>query len=531
MTNSRLLFWSITCALAGFIFGFDLVVVSGAEQQIEKLWNLTPGQHGWAIGSAIWGALIGSLIGGFPTNKFGRKKTLAWLGVLYFISFVGSAFAWDLTSFAFFRIIGGIGIGISTVAAPIFISEISPAAQRGRLTGMFQFNIVFGLLAATLSNAAISHFVKSDDAWRWMLGVAAVPSIIYLFMCFTLPESPRWLIGAGKREEGKKVFSLINPEWSARELENKIVEIEKSNEKSSAKSGGIDFKAIRLPIMIAFLVAFFNQLSGINAILAFAPRIFGMTGIDTSGSLFNASLITLVNLVFTLVGLRLIDKLGRRTLLYIGSIGYIASLGICAWAFSTYASPFKVAAAAIEYKNASTQVTKTDLTDIRKQKAAEDLIKSRAELIKVSTDASYKGTPVTAIAETLTLDESKKLAETALSDASKQAGSGGTIVLLCILGFIAAHAIGQGTVIWVLISEIFPTRARDFGQSLGSATHWVFAALLTQFFPVAVAKFSPTVLFGFFCFMMVLHLIWVKVMVPETKGIALEDMEDRLRVH
>ncbi len=529
--NSRLLYWSITCALAGFIFGFDIVVASGAEQQIEKMWELTPAEHGWAMSSAIWGALLGSLIGGFPTNSLGRKKTLAFIGVLYFISFIGCAFANGLTSFALFRIIGGIGIGISTVAAPIFISEISPAARRGQLTGMFQFNIVFGLLAATLSNALIAYLMKgNEDAWRWMLGVAAIPSLIYFVMCFSLPESPRWLIGKGRREEGKSILGSINPEWSASELERKIVEIETSNKKSEAKGGGIDWKAIRIPIMLAFLVAFFNQLSGINAILGFAPRIFGMTGIDTSASLLNASLITLVNLVFTLVGLRLIDKLGRRTLLYLGSFGYIASLGICAWAFYNFKAPFQVATHAIELQKASALVTKTDVTEMRKKQAAEDFSKASAELVKATNDSAYKGSPVTLV-ENATPQQAGEVAKSALADAAKQAGSGSTIVLICILGFIAAHAIGQGTVIWVLISEIFPARARAFGQSLGSATHWVFAALLTMFFPIAVGAFSPTVLFAFFCFMMVLHLLWVHFMVPETKGIALEDMEDTIARH
>ena len=209
MMNQRLLVWAITCSLAGFIFGFDLMVISGVEQPIQKLWDLSASMHGWAISSAIWGTVIGSIFGSIPTNRFGRKKTLIAIGLLYFISALGSATATGLASFSFFRIIGGIGVGISTVAAPIFISEISPAERRGRLTGMFQFNIVFGLLIATLSN----YFIRENvdvESWRWMLGVEAIPALIYSIMCFTLPESPRWLIWKGRHEEGKSILKTIH---------------------------------------------------------------------------------------------------------------------------------------------------------------------------------------------------------------------------------------------------------------------------------------------------------------------------------
>ena len=526
--KSRLLYWAITCSLAGFIFGFDLMVISGVEQQIERLWDLSPNAHGWAISSAIWGTVIGSLLGGIPANKFGRKKTLMAIGLLYFVSAIGSALATDVISFSVARIIGGIGVGISTVAAPIFIAEISPANRRGRLTGMFQFNIVFGLLIATVSNYLIKQFI-SVDSWRWMLGVEAIPALIYSAMCFSLPESPRWLISNGRREEAKKILGEINPEFDAAALEAGVAEIERANQaESGTQTGrGLNFRKLRIPIMLAFLVAFFNQLSGINAILGFAPRIFGMTGVSESAELFNASLVTLVNLVFTLLGLRLIDKFGRRTLLYLGSFGYIASLGICAWAFSTYQAPFRVAAASLDVKAGSELVAKEDLPENQRAREISGLEQARLELVESSSDPAFAGQSVD-LPKDLTTEENIAVAKAALDDASRQAGSGSTIVLICILGFIAAHAIGQGTVIWVLISEIFPNRARAFGQSLGSGTHWVFAALLTQLFPMAVARFSASTLFAFFAFMMFLHLLWVHFMVPETKGVALEDMEARL---
>ena len=439
--NARLFYWAITSALAGFLFGFDTVVISGAEQKIQALWGLSAGLHGVAMGAALYGTVLGSLIGGWPTDRWGRKATLFWIGVLYILSAVGCGFAWDVWSFSAARFIGGLGIGISTVVAPLYISEIAPPAHRGRLAGMFQFNIVFGIVIAFASNAALSGI--GENAWRWMLGIAALPSIIYTFMCLGLPESPRWLLTRkGDRAEGLRVLGLIEPDSSLAEREAEADEIVRATEQQRTHEGFWSWK-LRVPILLAFLVAFFNQLSGINAILYFAPRIFELTGLGAKAALLQSVGIGITNLVFTFVGLWLIDRLGRRTLLTIGSFGYIASLGLCAWAFFT--GHF-------------------------------------------------------------------------------------AIVPACIFAFIAAHAIGQGTVIWVLISEIFPNRYRATGQSLGSATHWVFAALLTTFFPKMVEAFAPGYVFLFFCGMMVLQLVWVKTMVIETKGVPLEEVQCKLGV-
>ena len=439
--NRRIFFWAIVSALAGFLFGFDTVVISGAEQKIQSLWNLSAGMHGFAIGSALYGTVLGSLFGGLPTDFFGRKKTLLSIGVLYVISAVGCAFANNVTIFIIARVIGGIGIGISTVAAPLYISEIAPPAYRGRLAGMFQFNIVFGILIAFASNALLAGI--GENAWRWMLGVAAFPSIIYTVMCFAIPESPRWLIGRkGDRAAGVKVLKLIAPEATAVQIEADADAILAASSERVTSTNFWTWR-LRVPIFLAFLIAFFNQLSGINAILYFAPRIFEMTGLGAKAALLQSVGIGVTNLIFTFIGLWLIDRLGRRTLLFIGSFGYIASLGLTAWAFFT---------------------------------------------------EHY------------------------------------SIVPACIFAFIAAHAIGQGAVIWVFISEIFPNRHRAEGQTLGSSTHWVFAALLTTFFPKMVSAFPPGYVFAFFAFMMVLQLIWVKTMVPETKGVPLEQMQKRLGI-
>jgi MFS transporter, SP family, arabinose:H+ symporter len=439
--RGRVFFWSLTSALAGFLFGFDTVVISGAEQRIQVLWQLTPGMHGFAIASALYGTVLGSILGGIPTDRFGRKPTLFGIGVLYIASAVGSALASDVNLFIIARFIGGLGIGISTVVAPLYISEIAPAKHRGLLAGMFQFNIVFGIVVAYLSNALLTGI--GPDAWRWMLGVAALPSLLYAILCLGLPESPRWLLGRKRdRAAGEAVLRLIEPAATEQEIAATATAIMDASA-TRAQAGPFWTRALRVPILLAILIAVFNQMSGINAILYFAPRIFELTGLGPHAAMLQSVGIGITNLVFTFVGLWLIDRLGRRTLLYIGSFGYIASLGLVAWAFFT---------------------------------------------------------------------------------------GHVSIVPICIFAFIAAHAIGQGTVIWVYISEIFPNRHRAEGQALGSSTHWIFAALLTTFFPKMVSVFAPGYVFLFFCGMMVLQLVWVKTMVVETKGVALEDVQRRLGV-
>ena len=437
----RIFFWSLTSALAGFLFGFDTVVISGAEQTIQTLWSLSAGMHGIAMASALYGTVLGSLAGSWPTDRFGRRATLLWICVLYFVSAVWSGLANDVYSFIIARAIGGLGVGISTVAAPLYIAEISPPERRGRLAGLFQFNIVFGILIAFLSNYLLGKSIDSASAWRWMLGVEAIPALLYTVLCFGIPESPRWLIARqGDRVAGVEILRRIRPESTSAELETLADEIAAT---PSEEVGPSHFwtRQLRVPILLAFLVAFFNQLSGINAVLYFAPRIFELTGLGAKAALLQSVGIGITNLLFTFAGLWLIDRLGRRTLLYIGSFGYIASLGLTSWAFFT------------EHF---------------------------------------------------------------------------AIVPACIFAFIAAHAVGQGAVIWVLISEIFPNRHRAAGQALGSFTHWIFAALLTTFFPKMVSAFAPGYVFLFFCGMMVLQLLWVRMMVPETKGVPLEEMQARL---
>ena len=438
MNNSKVVFWSITVALAGFLFGFDTAVISGADKPLQALWNTSPLFHGtFIMAMALWGTVVGALFGGIPCDRIGRKKTLIWIGVLYLISALGSALATDPYMFSFFRFIGGVGVGASSVAAPIYISEIAPPDKRGRLVALYQFMIVFGILIAFLSNYLINSQIEVS-AWRWMIGAEAVPALAYLIMVGRVPNSPRWLVlHRGDEVSARDLLSRLNPEANVSDeiaaIKNSVTE----KVKSSFFSG-----KYKIPILLAFLFAFFNQLSGINFIIYYAPRIFEAAGLAASTALLSTSGVGVVNLVFTMLGMYLIDRAGRKKLMYIGSIGYIVTLSLVSWAFFS--------------------------------------------------------------------------------------GAEGLFVVVFTFGFIAAHAIGQGAVIWVFISEIFPNRVRANGMSLGSSTHWVFAASITLLMPYILSKVSGGPVFAFFAGMMVLQLLFVAFMMPETKGVSLEDLEGKL---
>lgn len=454
--DKKILRISLTAALAGFLFGFDTVVISGANQPIKEIW-----QTNWFLGGtiftfhgifimsmALWGTVLGSLFGGVPTDKLGRKKTLFWIGVLYFVSAVGSAIASEPYSFSLFRFIGGVGVGASSVAAPIYISEISSAQNRGRLTAMYQFNIVFGILIAFISNYLIGTLFSDNVAWRWMLGVEGIPAIIYTILVLKIPNSPRWLLMKNKSDE-KVINSLTMLGASSAEAKERLTQIKASlvDTVKSRKERLFSGKYNK-PLVLAFLLAFFNQLSGINFVLYYAPEILERAGLASGESLFSSIAIGVINLVFTFVGIALIDKLGRKQLMYIGSIGYIISLAMVGWCFYS--------------------------------------------------------------------------------------GADSILLLIFILVFIASHAVGQGAVIWVFISEIFPNKVRAYGQSWGTGTHWVFAALITLLTPtfldaeIGVFKDNPWPIFIFFSAMMVLQLLWVLFMMPETKGISLEELAKKL---
>ena len=434
---NKLTKWSLTAALAGFLFGFDTVVISGADQKLQELWNSTDIFHGSVVmAMALWGTVVGAIFAGIPTRKIGRKKTLLWIGIFYTLSAIGSALANDPFTFAAFRFLGGVGVGISGIAAPAYISEIAPAKNRGKLVGLYQFNLVTGILVAFLSNYLLSGLGEND--WRYMMGIEALPAIIYTFLVLTIPKSPRWLYLNNQQKEAEKV---IREAYSKRDADELIAEIIQDKE-LNVNTESIFQKKYSFILMLAFLVAAFNQFSGINAFLYYAPRIFEAGGIGQSAALLNSVGIGLTNVIFTFIGISLIDKLGRKSLMYIGSIGYIISL----------------------------------------------------TLISLSFILDW----------------------------------GGILLPIFLFLFIASHAIGQGAIIWVYISEIFPNHIRSYGQSFGVSTHWVLAAIIPSLIPFLFSWIGPGIVFGFFAFMMVLQLLFTHFIMPETKGVSLEDLSKKL---
>jgi sugar porter (SP) family MFS transporter len=434
--NKHVIFWSITVGLGGLLFGMDVAVISGAEQAIQQVWHLDSFTHGLAIAAALYGTVIGAALGGIPADLFGRKKTLFWIGLSFFISSIGAAIAPDVNLFMLFRFLGGLGIGASSVVAPIYISEIAPAKHRGKLVISFQLNIVLGILIAYISN----YFIQGiENDWRIMLGVVSLPSLLFSILILLTPETPQFLLLKRNDLAGaRKVLELAdpNPEETIRRIQN--------NASLNTLKEHLFSKKYLWPLTLAFLFAFFNQMSGINAIIYYAPRIYELTGLGKESALLSTAGIGIANLLFTLLGWYLIDRVGRRILMFMGSIGYILSLSLIAYAFYT---------------------------------------------------ESY------------------------------------TLVPIYIFAFIASHAIGQGSVIWVFISEIFPNSVRASGMAWGSLTHWVFAALVANFFPLFTEQFGGTLIFGFFAVMMVAQLAYVAFMMPETKGANLEDIEKQVLMH
>jgi SP family xylose:H+ symportor-like MFS transporter len=443
-----LIFSTIVAALGGLLFGFDTAVISGTTEWLKSVFALSSFELGFTVSSALIGTIVGALIAGRPADRYGRRSVLYFLAVIYFVSAIGSGLAWDWYSLLVFRFIGGLGVGGSSVVAPMYIAEISPAKFRGRLVAVAQLNIVFGILLAYFSNYLIACFDLGESEWRWMFAIEAIPAgLLFAFLFITSP-SPRWLVSRGRIKEAKLVLEKYGTETG--NLDAKIMEIQQSLdlEHHSMKESFFT-KKYRTPILLAIAIALFNQLSGINAVLYYAPRIFTMAGFEKSSSLLNSMGVGTVLFVFTIAAMAVIDRMGRKKIMIAGSIGYIISLGTISWTFFTYGSSFD------------------------------------------------------------------------------QAGS--MVVLLSLFLFIASHSFGQGTIIWVYISEIFPNRVRARGQSLGSTTHWIGAAIISWTFPL-IAELSAGYAFTFYSVCMVGQLIWVLLIMRETKGISLEEIQKRMRI-
>ncbi|QEH38277.1 D-xylose-proton symporter [Aquisphaera giovannonii] len=447
--SSTLIASALIAALGGFLFGYDTVVISGTLDSLKRVFVLSEGSLGFTVAIALIGTIVGSIVAGRPADIWGRKKALIVLAVLYLVTSLGTALAWDWYSFLFFRFWGGVAVGGASVVSPLYIAEISPARFRGRLVAVQQFNIVFGILLAQLLNYAIARMGLGENEWRWMLAVLAAPSLAFLILMVPTLESPRWLIGRGREDEARAALLKLGVDGGG--VEQEVAEIRASIDPEHHKEGDSLLRpAYRIPVMLAVAIAMFNQLSGINAVLYYAPKIFEMARGSKDTALLQAVAIGGMNMVFTMLAMTVIDRAGRRALMLVGSIGYILGLSVTAWAFYTYGANF---------------------------------------------------TP-----------------------------AGGAIVLGGLLLFIAAHGFGQGAVIWVFISEIFPNRVRADGQALGSTTHWVMAAAISWTFPIINERFGPGNTFAFYAAMMVLQLLWVLTIMPETKGVPLEEMQKRLGI-
>lgn len=438
--SNLLLRSTIVAALGGLLFGFDTAVIAGITDALTRNYGLSASGLGLTVASALWGTILGAMLAGIPGERFGRRDSLRVMAVLYFLSAAGCALAWNWDALVFFRFIGGLGIGGSSVLGPMYIAEIAPAKWRGRLVAFFQFNVVAGILLAYFSNYVIGLMGFGDNEWRWKLGISALPALFFLAMLFTIPRSPRWLASQGRTDEAREVLRQIGEEDIEGELRQMVASVHL--DQSHGEEPLFQMK-YRLPIFLAVSIGMFNQFSGINAILYYLNDIFAKAGFTKVSGDLQAVAIGATNLLFTVIGMSIIDRVGRKTLLLVGSLGTAACLAGVAAVFGSGAH--------------------------------EDLL------------------------------------------------------VWLLVGFIGFFAFSQGAVIWVYISEVFPTRVRAKGQSLGSFTHWIMNAGISWAFPIFAAR-SKSIPFAFFAAMMVLQFFVVLMIYPETKGVTLEKMQERMAI-
>ncbi len=440
---------AIIAALGGLLFGFDTAVISGTTKDLARVFELSPFWLGFTVATALIGTVIGAAYAGLgkPADTYGRKPVLFVIGILYVVSALGSALATDWIVFMVFRFLGGVGVGAATAVAPIYNAEVAPPKDRGRLVGLFQFNITVGILVAYVSNYAILGILPDDTAWRWMFGVEALPALAFFLLLFLVPESPRWLMAVGRKEEAREIISRLSADEEEATFQR--TEIEEALEKDEATPNVKFFTmAHRKVILLAFAIAAFNQLGGINAVLYYAPTIIEDAGVGESAAFLSSAGIGLANLVCTIGALYLIDKVGRKWLMKVCSAGYVLTLGTLTIMFFLYDGEFS--------------------------------------------------------------------------------GIASVVVVASLALFVGVHAFGQGAVIWVFISEIFPTAIRARGQSFGALTHWAFAAAISWSFPAIAGNLGGGVAFGFFLICGIAMTFWTLMVMPETKGIPLEEMEETL---
>ncbi len=448
---------ALVASMGGLLFGFDTAVISGAEGILKEIYasrylelsnflGTKSFWHGFTVASALIGTIIGALIFGKPADRYGRKKMLIVLGILYLISAAGSALSFNWFFFVIMRLIGGLAVGGSSVVAPMYNAEISPARYRGRMVALTQFNIVLGIMLAFLSNYLIKSLDLGEVSYRWMFGVEILPALAFTILMIFNPRSPRWLVSKNLLDEAKAVIRRLGADADDIDKEIGGIVVSLKSDRETLNEKFFQVKYIK-PIFLAVTIAAFNQLSGINAVLYYAPRVFTMAGFGEDAAFLSSVVIGFVNLVFTMTALLIIDHFGRKKLMLYGSIGYIVSLVTIAITFFVNGKEFSQA--------------------------------------------------------------------------------GGTVVLVGLIFFVASHSFGQGAVIWVFISEIFPNKVRARGQALGSFTHWFMAAAISWSFPV-IAEMSGGLIFSFYAFCMVFQLLWVVFKMPETKGIPLEEIQKKL---
>ena len=546
--TGTLLTSAVVAALGGLLFGFDTAVISGTLDALKDVFDLNPHSNwlgmsgsfwfGFTVSSALIGTMVGAVLVGKPSDRFGRRAALIVLAVLYLVSALGSALAWDWTSFLIARFIGGLAVGGASVAAPMYIAEISPAKFRGRLVAVAQLNIVTGIVVAFFSNMLIDGMNLGGNDWRWMYGVEAVPAALFFFLLFFTPYSPRWLMSRKRVDEARAVLGKLGTDDGGVEEEIGRIAASLDLEHHSAKEP-LFRKVYFRPIMLAMVIAAFNQLSGINAILYYAPTVFGMAGVGKHAALVQAVGMGMTNLVFTIIALLVIDHFGRKKLMIVGAIGYILSLGATTWAFHTYADDFAASAHAATFNQRAKQVAET----VETGKELDIIQRETAKNIGDAADADKPDPMEIVVSDVITalqaadrngaaeaVARAKSLAKEADAAVDKdRVKTGSTVVLVGMLVFIISHAVGQGAVIWVFVSEIFPNRIRARGQALASFTLWLVNALITWIFPV-VAAMSPTYIFAFFTGMMTLQLFWVLLVMPETKGVPLEEIQKKLGI-
>jgi SP family arabinose:H+ symporter-like MFS transporter len=439
--NRYLLKATIVGALGGLLFGFDTAVIAGTTQQLTHVFHLTPFTLGLTVFIGLVGTVIGAMVSGVLGQKIGGREALRIMAILYTISAIGCAFAWNWDVLMVARFVGGLGIGGSSVLGPVYIAELAPAKWRGRMVGLFQINIVVGILLAYLSNYIITTQNLGPLQWRWEFGVAIIPSGLFLIMLYGIPRSSRWLVTTNQTDEARKVLEMMGSPNSEAELREIIDSIHLER---GAKQEPLFNGRYNRPILLAISVGLFNQLSGINAILYYSNYIFASAGFSSSSAALQTVGVGLVNLIATFFGMSLIDKLGRKTLLLIGAIGTAFSLA---------------GVAAIFYTN-----------------------------------------------------------------------SHQNLLVWLLVTFIIFFAVSQGSVIWVYISEVFPSRVRSKGQSVGSSSHWIMNALIAGAFPFIAAR-SQAAPFVFFAAMMLLQFFVVLMAYPETKGSSLEAIQASFGIH